>query len=47
MHGAVVSLVLAAVVVALVWRELVFSMNTETIESLFVNSTISPTVNVT
>lgn len=47
MHGAVVTLVLAAAVVALTWRELAFSMKTETVEHLFVNSTISPTVNVT
>ena len=46
-HGAVVTLVLTAAVVALTWRELVFSMTTETVENLFVNSTISPTVNVT
>lgn len=47
LHGALVSVVLAAAVIALTWRELGFSMNTEVVESLFVNSTISPSFNVT
>lgn len=47
LHGAAVSIFLVLASVALTWRELVFSMRTETIERLFVNSTISPTINVT
>lgn len=46
-HGAVVSLFLGAAVVLLAWRELVFSMKVETVEKLFVNSTISSTMNAT
>ena len=42
-----VTVVLLAAVLALTWRELCFSMKTEVVEKLFVNSTISPTVNVT
>ncbi|CAM9961099.1 unnamed protein product [Pylaiella littoralis] len=46
-HGAVVTIVLVGAVLALAWRELTFSMKTEIVQKLFVNSTISPTVNVT
>eukprot|EP00903_Cladosiphon_okamuranus_P021822 g20066.t1 len=46
-HGAVVTGVLIVTVLALAWRELRFSMRTEVVEKLFVNSTITPTVNVT
>ncbi|CAM9341257.1 unnamed protein product [Scytosiphon promiscuus] len=46
-HGAMVTLVLGVAVLALTWRELKFSMKTEVVEQLFVNSTINPTVNVT
>ncbi|CAM9207679.1 unnamed protein product [Hapterophycus canaliculatus] len=46
-HGAIVTLVLVGAVLALTWRELTFSMKTEIVEQLFVNSTINPTVNVT
>lgn len=45
-HGAVVSILLMATVVALTWREFSYSMRMETVESLFVNSTISPIVDV-
>lgn len=47
MHGAVVSLLLGVLVNLLIWRELRFSMQTETVERLFVNSTIAPEVTVT
>lgn len=46
-HGAIVSLFLMAVVSLLIWRELRFSMQTETVESLFVNATIAPKVTIT
>lgn len=46
-HGAIVTVVLVGAVLALTWRELAFSMRTEIVEQLFVNSTINPTVNVT
>lgn len=46
-HGAIVTVVLVGAVFALIWRELAFSMKTEIVEQLFVNSTINPTVNVT
>lgn len=46
-HGAVVSFFLALAVCLLIWRELRFSMETETVSSLFVNSTIASRVNVT
>ncbi|CAN0109434.1 unnamed protein product [Ectocarpus sp. 6 AP-2014] len=46
-HGAMVTIVLVGAVLVLTWRELVFSMKRETVENLFVNSTINPTVNVT
>lgn len=42
-----VTMVLVGAVLVLTWRELVFSMKRETVENLFVNSTINPTVNVT
>lgn len=42
-----VTAVLVGAALVLTWRELCFSMKTEIVEKLFVNSTISPTVNVT
>ncbi|CAN0187037.1 unnamed protein product [Discosporangium mesarthrocarpum] len=45
-HGAVVSCVAAVAVTLLFWRELQFSLQTETVEQLFVNSTINPMLNI-
>lgn len=47
LHGAVLSFVLAVAVALLIWRELRFSLEVQTVESLFVNATISTRFNVT